>query len=100
MLIVDVDDNTDRIRATSVVQFKLEVEEVDEASSELARYRQDVSQPLIIQVGQMSMYCVTHVDALFRDRQRHSTRTMLYLDPHITNMGHRDSCLHVGRFTL
>eukprot|EP00892_Ulva_mutabilis_P007429 jgi/Ulvmu1/5058/UM021_0075.1 len=30
--------------------FKLEVEEVDEASAELARYRQDVSQPLIIQI--------------------------------------------------
>jgi len=32
------------------MQFKLEVEEVDEASAELAKYRQDVSQPLIVQV--------------------------------------------------
>lgn len=33
-----------------LVQFKLEVEEVDDASSELSKYRQDVCTPLIIQV--------------------------------------------------
>lgn len=32
------------------LQFKLEVEEVDDAAPDLARYRHDVSQPLIIQV--------------------------------------------------
>ena len=32
------------------VQFKLEVEEVDDAAPDLAKYRHGVSQPLIIQV--------------------------------------------------
>ena len=32
------------------LQFKLEVEEVDDAAPDLAKYRHDVSQPLIIQV--------------------------------------------------
>jgi hypothetical protein len=34
----------------TVAQFKLEVEEVDDAAPDLAKYRHDVSQPLVIQV--------------------------------------------------
>lgn len=34
----------------SCAQFKLEVEEVDDAAHELAKYRNDVTLPVVIQV--------------------------------------------------
>ena len=36
--------------ANGGVQFKLEVEEVDDAAHELAKYRSDVTLPVVIQV--------------------------------------------------
>jgi hypothetical protein len=51
MFLYDCPSSSAIANVSRILQFKLEVEEVDDASSDLARYRHDVSQPLVIQVS-------------------------------------------------